>query len=77
MAGCERQRMDRRNCRRMGAGAVLADGFIPLAYLLENNDMIARAKKYIDAIISFSNRMVGFARVKPRRSLHMIHGRYF
>ena len=29
------------------------DGFIPLAYLLENNDMIARAKKYIDAIISF------------------------
>ena len=29
------------------------DGFIPLAYLLENKDMIARAKKYIDAIISF------------------------
>ncbi len=29
------------------------DGFIPLAYLLENEDMIARAKKYIDAIISF------------------------
>ena len=29
------------------------DGFIPLAYLLENDDMIARAKKYIDAIISF------------------------
>ena len=29
------------------------DGFIPLAYLLENNDMIARAKKYVDAIISF------------------------
>ena len=28
------------------------DGFIPLAYLLENEDMIARAKKYIDAIIS-------------------------
>lgn len=27
------------------------DGFIPLAYLLENEDMIARAKKYIDAII--------------------------
>ncbi len=31
------------------------DGFIPLAYLLENEDMIARAKKYIDAIISFQN----------------------
>lgn len=29
------------------------DGFIPLAYLLENEDMICRAKKYIDAIISF------------------------
>ena len=27
------------------------DGFIPLAYLLQNEDMIARAKKYIDAII--------------------------
>ncbi len=29
------------------------DGFIPLAYLLEDEDLIARAKKYIDAIISF------------------------
>jgi hypothetical protein len=28
------------------------DGFIPLAYLLENEDMITRAKKYVDAIIS-------------------------
>ncbi len=28
------------------------DGFIPLAYLLEDEDMIARAKKYIDAIVS-------------------------
>lgn len=28
------------------------DGFIPLAYLLENEDMISRAKKYIDAIIT-------------------------
>ncbi len=27
------------------------DGFIPLAYLLEDDDMIKRAKKYIDAII--------------------------
>ncbi len=27
------------------------DGFIPLAYLLEDDDKIARAKKYIDAII--------------------------
>ena len=27
------------------------DGFIPLAYLLEDEDMIARAKKYIDAIV--------------------------
>lgn len=29
------------------------DGFIPMAYLLEDQDMIARAKKYIDAIIAF------------------------
>ena len=28
------------------------DGFIPLAYLLDNDDMKARAKKYIDAIIA-------------------------
>ncbi len=28
------------------------DGFIPLAYLLENEDMIGRAKKYIDAILA-------------------------
>ncbi|MCR4719289.1 MAG: hypothetical protein K5768_06640 [Firmicutes bacterium] len=27
------------------------DGFIPLAYLLEDEGMISRAKKYIDAII--------------------------
>ena len=29
------------------------DGFIPLAYLLENEDMISRAKKYVDAILSY------------------------
>ncbi len=29
------------------------DGFIPLAYLLQNDDMIKTAKRYIDAIISF------------------------
>ncbi len=28
------------------------DGFIPLAYLLENDDMVKRAKKYIDTIIA-------------------------
>lgn len=28
------------------------DGFIPLSYLLRDDDMIARAKKYIDAILS-------------------------
>ena len=28
------------------------DGFIPLAYLLNNEDLIARAKKYIDAILA-------------------------
>ncbi len=29
------------------------DGFIPLAYLLEDQDMIARAKNYIDSILRF------------------------
>ncbi len=29
------------------------DGFLPLAYLLEDADLIARGKKYIDAILSF------------------------
>lgn len=28
------------------------DGFIPLAYLLDDGDMMARAKKYIDAIVA-------------------------
>ena len=28
------------------------DGFIPLAYLLDNKDMIARARKYVDAILA-------------------------
>ena len=28
------------------------DGFVPLAYLLENEDMIATVKKYIDAIVA-------------------------
>ena len=28
------------------------DGFIPLAYLLDNKDMIARAQKYVDAILA-------------------------
>ena len=27
------------------------DGFIPLAYLLKDEDMIARANKYVDAIL--------------------------
>ena len=27
------------------------DGFIPLAYLLEDSDMLSRAEKYIDAIL--------------------------
>lgn len=31
------------------------DGFIPLAYFLEDEDMIARAKKYIDGIVSKQN----------------------
>jgi len=29
------------------------DGFIPLAYLLEDEDMIARARRYVESIISY------------------------
>ena len=28
------------------------DGFIPIAYLLEDSDLISRAQKYIDAIVA-------------------------
>ena len=28
------------------------DGFVPLAYLLEDEDLIARARKYVDAILA-------------------------
>ena len=31
------------------------DGFIPLAYLLQDEDLIARAQKYIDAVLAVQN----------------------
>ena len=40
------------NCEGWERVPYWLDGFIPLAYLLENEDMIGRAKKYIDAIIA-------------------------
>lgn len=40
------------NCEGWERVPYWLDGFIPLAYLLENDDMISRSKKYIDAIIS-------------------------
>lgn len=40
------------NCEGWERVPYWLDGFIPLAYLLENEDMISRAKKYIDAIVS-------------------------
>ena len=40
------------NCEGWERVPYWLDGFIPLAYLLEREDMIATAKKYIDAIIS-------------------------
>ena len=40
------------NCEGWERVPYWLDGFIPLAYLLENEDMIATAKKYIDAILS-------------------------
>ena len=40
------------NCEGWERVPYWLDGFIPLAYLLQNEEMIAVAKKYIDAIIS-------------------------
>ena len=40
------------NCEGWERVPYWLDGFIPLAYLLENEDMIATVKKYIDSIIS-------------------------
>ena len=33
-------------------GPYWLDGFVPMAYLLEDEEMIARSKRYIDAIIA-------------------------
>ena len=40
------------NCEGWERVPYWLDGFVPLAYLLEREDMIATAKKYIDAIVS-------------------------
>lgn len=40
------------NCEGWERVPYWLDGFIPLAYLLEDGDMIARVRKYIDAIIT-------------------------
>ncbi|MBR3809162.1 MAG: glycoside hydrolase family 127 protein [Clostridia bacterium] len=40
------------NCEGWERVPYWLDGFIPLAYLLENEEMIATVKKYIDAIVS-------------------------
>lgn len=44
------------------------DGFIPLAYLLKNDDMIARAQKYIDAILE-SQKASGWICPCPEESI--------
>lgn len=43
------------NCEGWERVPYWLDGFIPLAYLLEDEDMIARAKRYIDAILLSQN----------------------
>lgn len=43
------------NCEGWERVPYWLDGFIALAYLLDDKDKITRAKKYIDAIISFQN----------------------
>ncbi|MBO5128683.1 MAG: hypothetical protein J6D10_14065, partial [Clostridia bacterium] len=40
------------NCEGWERVPYWLDGFIPLAYLLDDEDKIARAKKYIDAILA-------------------------
>ncbi len=40
------------NCEGWERVPYWLDGFVPLAYILEDEDMIARVKKYIDGIIS-------------------------
>ncbi len=40
------------NCEGWERVPYWLDGFIPLAYLLENEEMIATVKKYVDAIVS-------------------------
>lgn len=52
------------------------DGFIPLAYLLEDDDMISRAKRYISAIVSSQRETVGFALVRRIKKQNMIPGQY-
>lgn len=39
------------------------DGFIPLAYLLEDEDMIKRAVRYVDAILAGQCEEIGRAHV--------------
>ena len=52
------------------------DGFIPLAYLLDSDDMKARAKKYVDAIIERQCED-GWICPAPRISaLHTISGHF-
>lgn len=53
------------------------DGFIPLAYLLENQNMISRVKKYIDAIISLQKEDGWICPCRKKNAPNMTHGRCF
>ena len=50
------------------------DGFVPLAYLLDNNDMKARAKNMLTLFLNVSVRTAGSARAKRKSVLAMISG---
>lgn len=50
------------------------DGFIPLAYLLENDDMIARAKNILTPLCHISSPTAGYVPAKGRKSRHTTHG---
>ena len=53
------------------------DGFIPLAYLLDDEDLKKRAKRYIDAILAARRKTDGSAPVSWKSATATTSGRHF